>query len=277
MPVLGLGLGLQIPNKVLFSGILDTYSGASVAYSLRKLRSGQVNAIRVRESSGNTEADIGFVGDTLDTAALLAHCGANDGFIVTWYDQSGNGNDATQSTTTEQPRIVNAGVVEVADNGLPALLNQGVADNLEMDTGIALSDFSAFYVVDHSVFGSSTSWMSSEAGSDYFRYDETRFNLDAGGVDNGFITTDSTLVVDTDYLISTSRASNVLSFSINGTTQTNTDTNSGSFGVKKIFRRGTNTTQTLNGFAQEFILYPTSQASNKAGIESNINDHYSIY
>jgi len=38
-----------------------------------------------------------------------------DGFVETWYDQSGNGRDSTNTTATQQPIIVNAGVFQ---NGL---------------------------------------------------------------------------------------------------------------------------------------------------------------
>ena len=34
-----------------------------------------------------------------------------DGFVETWYDQSGNGSDATQATAGSQPKIVNAGAL----------------------------------------------------------------------------------------------------------------------------------------------------------------------
>ena len=36
-----------------------------------------------------------------------------NGFVTTWYDQSGNGRHALQATAGNQPRIVNAGVVEM--------------------------------------------------------------------------------------------------------------------------------------------------------------------
>jgi hypothetical protein len=39
-----------------------------------------------------------------------------NGFVSTWYDQSGNANDATQATTTAQPKIVSAGAS--GDGGL---------------------------------------------------------------------------------------------------------------------------------------------------------------
>ena len=85
--------------------LLDTYTGAAAAYSLRKLRTLYTgDAIRVRRSSDNTEQDIGFstYSVSLDTVSLLAFAGTGDAFVKTWYDQSGNSNDATQTTTVNQ-------------------------------------------------------------------------------------------------------------------------------------------------------------------------------
>jgi hypothetical protein len=104
-------------------GVLDQVGLAAAAYSLRKLRQ-QYNgpAIRVRRSSDNAETDIGFATNTdgIDTVALLAFTGANSGFVTTWYDQSGNGRNAAQATAVNQPRIVDAGVVET-DGGRPTV------------------------------------------------------------------------------------------------------------------------------------------------------------
>jgi hypothetical protein len=62
------------------SYLLDTYSGAAAAYSLRKLRTAYTGpAIRVRRSSDNTSQDIGFNTDgTLDTTALTTFVGSNN-------------------------------------------------------------------------------------------------------------------------------------------------------------------------------------------------------
>lgn len=93
--------------------ILDTYTGSAGAYSVAfKLRSAYSgSAFRVRRSSDNTEQDIGFVGCHVDTASLKSFVGSNSGYIVTLYDQEGS-NNVTQSTSSLQARIVNAGVVE---------------------------------------------------------------------------------------------------------------------------------------------------------------------
>lgn len=92
--------------------LLDTYSGAKIAYSTRKLsNSYSGNCIRVRRASDNTEQDIGFVGNDLDSTSLSNFCSGTDGFVTIWYDQSGNAINATQSTTTRQPKIVSSGTI----------------------------------------------------------------------------------------------------------------------------------------------------------------------
>jgi hypothetical protein len=115
---------------------LDQLSApAAAAYSLRKLRNAYVgNAIRVRRSSDNAELDIGFAAsDDLDTASLLAFVGAGNGFVTTWYDQSGNARNATQTDPTKQPRIVSNGVMNMI-NGRAALSFDG--DDLMQRTNI---------------------------------------------------------------------------------------------------------------------------------------------
>lgn len=87
---------------------LDTVglTGAFAAYSLRKLRSAYSgNCVRIRRSNDNAEADIGFSSGWIDKTAVDTHCTTNDGYVVTWYDQSGNGYNLTQATTTLQFKI----------------------------------------------------------------------------------------------------------------------------------------------------------------------------
>lgn len=119
-------LSVVTPDTLL----LDTFSTAGAGYSTRKIRSGYTGpAIKVRRSSDNTELDIGFTGNDLDTTALLAFCGAGSGFVSTWYDQSVNARHLTQVTTANQPRIVNAGVLDTI-NSKPAIVSDGSNDLL---------------------------------------------------------------------------------------------------------------------------------------------------
>jgi len=92
------------------------------AFSLRKLRTSYTgSAIRIRRGSDSVEFDIGFdINGDLDIATLSALCPTASAFVTTWYDQSGNGLNATQSTGSLQPRILISGVLQL-QNGLPAL------------------------------------------------------------------------------------------------------------------------------------------------------------
>ncbi len=110
---------------------LDRVTGAVRAYSLRKINTAYTgNAITVRRSSDDATANIGFLpnGD-LDAPALLSFCKTDSCFVTTWYDQSGNGRNATQTTLAAQPRIVNAGALEMI-NGRVAMWVDGVDDAL---------------------------------------------------------------------------------------------------------------------------------------------------
>lgn len=117
-------------NAFFFSSsglILDGLNSAA-AYSLRKLRNAYSGAaINVRSSGGATQ-DIGFTASgELNTAALLAFVGTGNGFVTTWYDQSGNGRNATQTTASLQPQIVNNGAIET-HQGKPTLYFDGDDD-----------------------------------------------------------------------------------------------------------------------------------------------------
>ena len=120
----GIGAGFKGNNL-----ILDKIPGAVAVYSLIKRKKKASKCIRVRRSGDNTEFDFGFVGNSLDTAALLAFVGLGSGYITKWYDQSANGNDAVQATANNQPRIVNAGILDTVNNN-PALYFNGTSSRL---------------------------------------------------------------------------------------------------------------------------------------------------
>ena len=140
--------------------VLDLISAViAAAYSLRRLYASYTGAaIRVRRSSDNAERDIGFIGEHLDVLALLVFVGNGSGFVTTWYDQSGNGRHATQTTAANQPRIVSNGVIET-QNGRPALFFDG---STFFDHPISISGPSTFVAV------ASRSGADSEAQSIFF-------------------------------------------------------------------------------------------------------------
>ncbi len=116
------------------SNPLDGVTGAIGCYSLRKLLSSHTGScVRVRETTGGTETDIGWTGDYINTTALDSHIGAGQGFIVKWYDQSGGGYDLAQTNTSKQPEII----VSTHDATKRALKFNGDALWINLTTGAA--------------------------------------------------------------------------------------------------------------------------------------------
>ncbi|MCE3234591.1 MAG: hypothetical protein K0Q50_771, partial [Vampirovibrio sp.] len=143
---------------------LDVATGEKLAYGLRKLSSSYAGyAIRVRSSgAGSPEQDIGFdANGNLDTVALKSFIGSNSGYIKTWYDQSGSGKNITQTTTTKQPRIVNAGIIETKNGQLSAYFD-GTDDSMSNTTLggtlITGTQIRAFLVSSTEAGGSQPTW-----------------------------------------------------------------------------------------------------------------------
>lgn len=109
----------------------DGLSASAGAWSIsRDLTStNSVDAIRVRRESDNTEQDIGYSSGVLDQSALTTFVGSTNGFIVKIYDHSGNARDLTETTASDQPIIVSAGVVETK-NGQPCAVFDGAGDRV---------------------------------------------------------------------------------------------------------------------------------------------------
>ena len=124
------------------SYLLDTYgTGVEAAWSVRLLSStytGYCMKIRVVDGVTDPEYDIGFVAGELDTADILTKAGSDDTRVVTWYDQTGNGNDATQGYAPSQYQIADSGSIFIGLGSKPALdaLNQNAYYNITLSTSL---------------------------------------------------------------------------------------------------------------------------------------------
>jgi hypothetical protein len=121
--------------------VLDKLSvDADAAYSLRKLRKAYTgSAIRVRRSSDNAELDIGFTNSgNLNTAALLAHCGASDGLVTTWYNQGYWAYQTRRNILTYSEDLSNAIWVKlnatITSNDVVAPSGKTTADRINSNT-----------------------------------------------------------------------------------------------------------------------------------------------
>ena len=279
--MLGLGTGINKLSSAEAASIasrsggylLDTYSGAAAAYSLRQLSSSYSgNAVKVRRSSDNTETDIGFVGGELDTASLSSFAGAGDAFVVSWFDQSSNSNDATQTTTANQPKIVSSGAV-IMENGKPAI--EGDGNKSMAFTSITFSDlcFVNVSTISHNnPFGDAPYGGPSGTFGAYGLNSTTLRWRFAGS------TSDFTIPAQTNgtqYLAFANRSSASLQVSFQGNV-VGTESNSGWAQIYQLLN-GNGNGLALLGTAQEFIFYSSDQSDYRTGIETNINTFYNIY
>lgn len=107
------GLGYTPPLDGLASKVLT-------AWATFRLFTGNSESLRVRESGGSTEADIGTLASGgFDTTAFAAHVGAGSGYAAKSYDQNST-NDFVQATAGSQPQVITTGL-----NAKTALLFSG--------------------------------------------------------------------------------------------------------------------------------------------------------
>jgi len=290
-----IGIGLHIANRVVggggvtpYVGLLDDYPGASVAYSLRLLKSDYTgNAIRVRRSSDNAEQNIGFDGSgNLDTTALTSFCSGTNGFVTTWYDQSGNAKNATQSTASRQPQIVNGGSV-INVNSKPSVYFDGTSKFLRFSvvtgvTGIEIFSSSLLLNIIGGTFAYESVPIVSAAKSGFVaditigaRTGKAQIYGEGGGASREALT--SAININQQYLFDGYTNSTEMGISINnGSFSTNTGLNNNGI-VDTIGGDGSFAIPYMYGNTQEIVIYTSLQTSNRTGINTNINSYYAIY
>jgi hypothetical protein len=284
-----LPVSLKMEHQFAYPVLLDDYPGASNAYSVRKIRTAYTgDAMRVREASGNTETDIGFTsGGDLDTAAIKSFCDAAgtgvNGYVVTWYDQSGNAQNLTQSNTTLQLQIYDgsAGAV-LTNNGKPCLKSQDGDDTMSATAAFASSSHLHVYTVAKwPAYVTDTSHsavlVTSQTGSLYLLVGGPSNTFDINGLTGGSSGGGWTMRLDgAAWAVSNTdrpavrtamqagpRLVRIAVPSLNGAwTQ-----------IRLAYPLSNHHAYEL----QELVFYNSDQTSNDTGIESNINTYYSIY
>jgi len=283
--------------------LLDTYSGAKVAFSLRKLSSTYSgSAIRVRRSNDNTEQDIGFTSDVLDTTSLLSFVGANSGYITTWYDQSGNGINAVQITANNQPSIVLSGVLYEVDskpaiNAYPkALLTAGTSSDFKyLHDGTTRSLTTNVYQTGALTAALNFIWLTGDSGAStigagHFYSGGSQFQriwngTQAQRINNIFAELPNTHQIQSQIFdAANATASEKIIVKINNgsdianNTTALTPNSADATTSLNLFNYTTpNNSYGFAGLMQEMVFWSSDQDANVLGINTNINNFYSIY
>jgi len=260
---------------VLPTGLLADYPGASAAYSLRNLIDTTTNVVRVRRSSDNTEQD--FTATEITDNTLTTFTGANDGFVTNWYDQSGNGNNAVNSTATTQYKIVDSGVVYI-NNGKPAIYNPNTGS---ANRFLEWTEFTTntIIVVTKNIIPVRLGNLLSRNYGGASSTDRTIRRSTASPADNVWRV--STVNPQDWFSISNGNwySNNILKTSDYAEANTEllflTNTSVQTYSPNRIGDGATNRAEI--SAINEVIIYPSDQSANRTGIETNINTEYTIY
>lgn len=259
-------------GDVPVSGLLFDYPNASASYSLRQLTFYQngytPKLVRVRRGIDNAEQD--FTSTEITDGTLATFCSSTDGFVTTWYNQSDIINDAVQASATSQPKLVSNGVV-ILENGKPAVEFNG---NYWLKTDYATSQPISVALVGKSTTTSIDVFYSGQSSNSRVQQlnyeDQNYFSLFAGVILEGAShDNDRHLWFNLHNTANSSMAQDGV-ITANG--------NNGSNSLTGFQIASQQNGQTLlNGYIQEIILYPSDQSANRTGIETNINNEYTIY
>ena len=300
----GLGLGNSVtadPASGLFGStppLLDTYPNAHRAYSVRKLRTDYTGfAMKVREGAGmNYTADVSFNDDGVvaadspvtnlsggSGATLGAFISSSDGFVTVWYDQSGEGVNATQTTAAAQPQIYSSG--SLITEGSPAkasLLFDGTNDYLFVDeAGLSMGSLTATAVVSHTGTGTDPVWNLSFSSGAYFLHYIGSGPADQFWYDTGVVASHSANTSQKLFSYTSGSGTDQQILYANGVASSDKGDSSATASLNDHAHNGLGLIYDYSlfygGEFQEFIVWDSDQRSNISGIESEINAAFSIF
>ena len=247
--------------------------------------------IRVRRANDNQELNIYAKFDgTLDVQTLESFCTGTNGFVTTWYDQSGQGRNATQTTDANQPQVIASGQL-IRFNGTPCV---SVVDNATTITQHLVIPVwhtaSATNVWSFSVLGAVTAGgfpallNSSPLDGGFRLYNGLSSGLNFIGstrrnnTDSGASSFVASLGVTYLRVDQANRVNvNIWANNIAGTSASDLNFD---FTMPSVYWIG-NIDATATVFNNmrliELIFYSTDQSSNRTSIQSNINSFYQIY
>ena len=282
---------------------------SAAAYSLRKVKSDYTGpAVRVRRTSDDIDADVAF--DTNDTVSndsivtevlsgnqstLQAFISGTNAAVAIWYDQSGSSNNATQEADANQPLIASGGNLRddgiefesdvqllLSGSGLDIFKNapnghifsvikpgeQGTSNKRYFEALTADGSGARFLFGDGQDVNATFRIGGRSLDSDSFGDEESPTSPNGAlSVMTGFL--DYQNAEGFLFLNGTQVATNTIP-NISGSNTSNTSSNKVAIGAATA-------SLTADFFAKEFIIYNTDQTNNRFKIESNINNHYTIY
>jgi len=274
---------------------------AAAAFSLRKVKSDYSGfALRVQLVADGSEFDVSFdANDKVSTSSLVTRISGNHNVstigellntvdpegdsltVVTWYDQSGNGNNAVQATSANQPKIAENGAL-LADG----LEFDGTNDRLVSSSGLSVTtstDISFSIVGESDDITSIQTIISQKSGTGQGRswtdIISSNFRSIIGGSAKTFgaVGSNGTQFLFTYVLDESANTADAFRNAAQSGSQQTVSNAEAADGEIVIGANNGESGQFLNGHLKELIIYTSDQSDNRFRIESNINNYYGLY
>ena len=231
--------------------------------------------IRLQDGTNDTVGLTGIIANVRFKNIVVTQT-TGSGFVTIWYDQSGNGNNATQTDTDKQPAIASNGSL-LADG----LTFDGTNDSLSSSSGVNFTssdDLSAFLVSNLDSASGQNPIVSQSDGTGTGRSiieTGSTINTFIGGSEQNFGSASASQSIIT---LLYDDSANTLDAFKNGSqsgSQKTSITAEAASGALNIAKNKAGS-QFFDGKINEVIIYLSDQTDNRAALESNIISHYSI-
>ena len=238
--------------------------------------------LRVDLQDGGTNNFTGNGSDVIYLREVTVTQVTSDGFVETWYDQSGNGNDATQATAGSQPKIVDTGSLVTG-----GLLFDGSDDVLTSDFNSTLTNYTFAGVYKVKTIIDNTGFLGKGAGSsdrEFFVRMKANGTIEhrihsTGSASPFFqIVSDTTISANTTFLLAGSfkDSTNSLRLDISDTVKTGTSSIDLHSATSNLLIPSALGNEAHTAIA-ELLFYNTDQSEKLSDIRTNINNYYSIF
>jgi hypothetical protein len=193
---------------------------------------------------------------------------------VKWYDQSGNTNDATNSTAAQQPRIVDSGVVDVdVSYGKPTIVPDGTDDTFALDSAVSVAS-----LITVTRGATTTDGLLSASAANYISVTENGVGTwyaiyrSSAYLPQSFSAASAQRMVSV-YATGAGNPRSVNAYLEGVASGDNPRSLNLATGYGTLFTRGTSF---FDGEVSEIVIWSTDQTANRAAIEAALAEYYGI-
>jgi hypothetical protein len=267
---------LSRPRRTVLNFLANT---PVAAFSVRKINPKYTGfCMNVRRSSDNTAINIPFNVATgeMNITALLLFVGSGSGYVTSWYDQSGNGLNATQATATNQPIIVSSGVLQTF-NGKPGVAFNGTTQYLQTATSQFINATTGTWTANAVTSSNSTNVIvgtaSSAGNKDYYISSTQAADFVLAGTETLATTTTIQPFITTGYYDGTNVGcyGNGTGLATTALSSPNTATGTSTIGIRPYFN-----TLPFNGAISEILQFTAFSNSDRQIFEINQSIYFNI-